>query len=62
MAARSEYMRVRQQLQDDIQKAVYAVGSRLPTEREMCDLFSVSRITIRQALAELENAGYIHRV
>jgi GntR family transcriptional regulator len=36
-------------------------GSKLPTERAMCDLYQVSRITIRQALASLERDGYIRR-
>jgi GntR family transcriptional regulator len=36
-------------------------GSQLPPERELCRTFSVSRATLRQALAELENRRLITR-
>jgi len=32
---------------------------RLPSERELCDIYSVSRTTIRQALKELEKDGLV---
>lgn len=32
----------------------------LPSEREWCELYSVSRTTVRQAMIELENEGYIY--
>ena len=34
----------------------------MPTEEQICNLFQVSRITVRQAMAELAQAGYIERV
>lgn len=37
-------------------------GSRLPNERELAELYGVSRVTMRQALTELESDGYIERV
>ena len=36
-------------------------GAVLPSERELCDEFNVSRGTARQALAELEKAGIVYR-
>ncbi|MBU0595235.1 extracellular solute-binding protein [Candidatus Bipolaricaulota bacterium] len=40
-------------LKDRIVKGIFEPGSRIPTEYELCERFGVSRISIRQALAEL---------
>jgi GntR family transcriptional regulator len=37
-------------------------GDTLPPERELTAAFDVSRITVRRAIDELENEGYVHRV
>jgi GntR family transcriptional regulator len=36
-------------------------GDRLPSEAELCDMFTVSRATVRQALDELERDNLIER-
>jgi GntR family transcriptional regulator len=36
-------------------------GDPLPSEAELCERFSVSRMTVRQALAELSNDGLVER-
>jgi GntR family transcriptional regulator len=36
-------------------------GDPLPSEAELCERFSVSRMTVRQALAELTNDGLVER-
>ena len=61
MAAKYSYIVVKNRLLSDIGDGTYRPGDRLPTEREMCELFHVSRITVRQALAELEREGWIER-
>lgn len=48
-------------LKERIIDGVYAVGSILPSESDMIQEFGVSRITIRRALSDLENDGYIEK-
>ena len=48
-------------LADGIAAGRYAVGERLPTEEQLTKLFSVSRITVRRAMASVQNAGLIER-
>lgn len=37
------------------------IGSQLPTEKEIAQIYDVSRITVRQALASLADEGYVER-
>ncbi|MDT5327676.1 MAG: GntR family transcriptional regulator [Mycobacterium sp.] len=48
-------------LHDEIGRGALAAGDALPTEQSLCDQFSVSRITVRRALADLVEAGLIER-
>jgi GntR family transcriptional regulator len=48
-------------LHDEIARGVLAPGDALPTEQALCDQFGVSRITVRRALADLADQGYIER-
>lgn len=45
-----------------IERGEYEVDQKLPSERKLCEIYGVSRITVRQTLKELENEGYIYRV
>lgn len=40
----------------------YPDHTKLPSERALCDTYELSRITVRQALKELEREGYIYKV
>ena len=48
-------------LHDQIGRGALASGEALPTEQSLCDLFGVSRITVRRALADLSDAGLVDR-
>jgi DNA-binding GntR family transcriptional regulator len=48
-------------LKAEIAAGAYEVGTKLPTEFELCRRFDVSRSTIRQALAQLELAEVVKR-
>ena len=37
-------------------------GDKLPSERQLCRLYDLSRTTVRQAISELELNGYIERI
>lgn len=45
----------------DITARGLEAGDRIPTERELCDTYDVSRTVVRQTLLELEHEGVISR-
>lgn len=55
------HQQIADQLRDEIQREVFLPGDKLPSEKRLCDYFSVSRITVRQALKTLENEGLIFK-
>jgi DNA-binding FadR family transcriptional regulator len=57
--ARRLYRQVADQLRSLIDSGEYAVGSRLPTERELADQLKISRPTVREALIALEVEGRV---
>jgi GntR family transcriptional regulator, arabinose operon transcriptional repressor len=48
-------------LRDRITRSEYVPDQQLPTEKELAEQFSVSRITSKRALIELEREGLIYR-
>lgn len=46
-------------LRDQMQRKELPINSRLPSERELCDRYGISRITVRQALATLVQEGLV---
>jgi DNA-binding GntR family transcriptional regulator len=53
------YNRIATALADRIASGVYATGCRLPSGSELCREFGVSPMTVRRALAVLDNQGLI---
>lgn len=56
------FQQVKEDIRNKILQGVYAPHEKLPSEREMTAAFSVSRITIRQALSELQREGLIFKI
>jgi GntR family transcriptional regulator, N-acetylglucosamine utilization regulator len=55
------YQQLKAAILQEIQAGRWKPGDRLPTEDELIARFRVSKITVRQALRELAQMGYIRR-
>lgn len=58
----SLYARIRDELRTLIVTGTYQLHQRLPSERDLIKNYGVSRITVRQALGELEKEGLLFKV
>jgi GntR family transcriptional regulator len=56
------YYQIKARLLEAIEGGQLQPGDRVPSERELTARFSVSRMTARQALTELERQGYLFRL
>ena len=56
-----QYQTIYEALKTQIQAGQFQEGQLLPSENELCSQFQTTRMTIRQALNELVNEGYIIR-
>jgi len=55
------YLQIARELTAAIASGRYPVGSRLPTELELCEHFAISRFTAREAVRVLSTAGLVTR-
>lgn len=58
----SLYGRIRDELRAQIVAGIYPPHARLPSESELMAQYGVSRITVRNALAELEKEGILFKL
>ena len=56
------YYQLEQVLRKQILSGELTPSEPIPTERELCDEFDISRTTVRQALISLEREGLLKRV
>ncbi len=62
IAPGSLYARIRDELRAQIIAGVYQPHDRLPSESELMTRYSVSRITVRNAVSELEKEGVLFKL
>lgn len=55
------YLQLMEILIKKIESKEYEEHEKLPSERVLCEIYHLSRITVRQALQDLEREGYIYK-
>ncbi len=58
----TKYAYLVENLQELVEELQASATDCFPTERELCEQYGVSRVTVRKALDELEKSGYIYRI
>ncbi|SIN86817.1 histidine utilization repressor [Salinivibrio sp. ES.052] len=61
MANAPRYQQIKAYIEEKIETRVWPVGTRIPTEYELCDLFNVSRMTVNKAVRDLVTDGLLER-
>lgn len=56
-----QHRKLYETLRKHILEGVYSEGDLLPSENELCQLYGVTRPTVRQSLSSLANDGYISK-
>ncbi|MCR4466401.1 GntR family transcriptional regulator [Burkholderia sp. SCN-KJ] len=62
LSAAPLYVQIKDTLRTRILDGTYAPHSRMPSEHELCAMFDVSRITVRQALGDLQKEGLLFKL
>jgi GntR family transcriptional regulator len=55
------YLQIEEQLKSQLSEGKFPPGAAIPSERELTETFSVSRMTVRQAITNLVNEGLLYR-
>ena len=56
------YFQLKELIMAEIKNGTYPKDSVIPTEKELSEMFDISRTTVRQAIAELVQEGWLYRV
>ena len=62
MPEQALYKTIRDDLLRAIENGTLLPDQTLPSERELCQRYGTSRVTVRHAVAELETLGSVYRV
>lgn len=55
------YCQLKNLILKSIEKGEYPEDSQIPSEQELCETYNISRPTVRQAISELTNNGYLYK-
>ena len=53
------YYQIKQSIKNWIVNREFELGEKIPSENELADKFSVSRLTVRQAISQLTQEGFL---
>jgi GntR family transcriptional regulator len=61
-AAMPLYLQLKHEIKHEIESQKYSVNEKIPTEQQFSEQYKISRITVRKALAELVEEGYLIKI
>lgn len=56
------YFQLKELILQQIKEGSYKVGDAIPTEKDFSEIYDISRTTVRQAITELVQEGWLYRV
>lgn len=59
---KTKYHFIREEIQRKILSKEWPDGAQIPAEAEFCEMYGVSRITVRRALEDLQTDGYLEKI
>lgn len=61
MTKAPRFQQIKTHIEEMISNRTWSVGTQIPTEAELCEQFSVSRMTVNKAIRDLVNEGKLER-
>lgn len=62
MRTQVKYELIKDYICENVRKGIYTADQKIPSENELCKMYSTSRITVRKAIDELVLIGMLYRV
>lgn len=56
------YQQVKELIRREVESGRWQVDERIPSERELCEMYKLSRTTVRQAIGDAVNEGLLYRI
>jgi GntR family transcriptional regulator len=55
------YLQLKELILEKIENGEYPPDKQIPSELELCEIYDISRPTVRQAISDLTNSGYLYK-